>query len=103
MPRTHCPIPHKDGDIEQHVDGGLETVVRSLEPEPIIPGEDVAGDEAGEDVVRADEAYCAGYEELSRVVSQSRVVRRRGNAYRERDGEDEKGFSIHIVAFFCPV
>jgi hypothetical protein len=51
VPRADGAEPDEDGDVEQHVDGGLERVVHCFEAEPVVPGECVASDEAGEDVV----------------------------------------------------
>lgn len=49
VPGAHSTVPHEDGHVQKHIDGGLEGVVESLEAEPIIPSERVASDEAGED------------------------------------------------------
>jgi hypothetical protein len=51
VPRAHGTEPDEDGDVEQHVDGGLEGVVHRFEAEPVVPCEGVAGDEAGEYVI----------------------------------------------------
>jgi hypothetical protein len=65
MPWTDGAEPDKDCDVEEHVDCGLQRVVGSLYAEPIVPGEGVAGDEAGKNVVTADEAVAADNEELA--------------------------------------
>lgn len=51
VPGAHGAVPHEDGHVQEHVDGGLERVVEGLEAEPVVPREGVAGDEAGEDTV----------------------------------------------------
>ncbi|KAJ8105465.1 hypothetical protein OPT61_g10161 [Boeremia exigua] len=76
--------PDEYGDIEEHVDGGLERVVHGLKPEPVIPGERVAGDEAGQDVVAPDHADGANDEQS------------------KRDGEDEEALTVDVLALFGP-
>lgn len=58
MPRADGAIPHEDGYVEEHVDGGLERIVESLETEPIIPCEGVSGDEASENAWNASMSVC---------------------------------------------
>jgi hypothetical protein len=68
VPRADGAEPDKDCDVEEHVDRGLQRVVGGLYAEPVVPGEGVAGDEAGENVVAADEAVGADDEELAMSV-----------------------------------
>jgi len=49
-------VPQEDGDIEEHVDCRLQGVILGLQPEPVIPCKRVARDEAGEDIIGANEA-----------------------------------------------
>lgn len=71
VPGADGAEPDEDCDVEQHVDGGLEGVVGRLLPEPVVPGEGVAGDEAGQDVVAADHAYSSDDEELEYMLGWS--------------------------------
>ena len=84
-PGTHGAVPHEDADVEKHVDSWLERVVERLEAEPVVPGENVAGDEAREHVVAADHATGSRNEE------------------RERDGEDEEAFAVDVLVVLGPM
>lgn len=46
-PWTDGAEPDEDCDVKEHVDGRLERVVEGFLAEPVVPGEGVAGDEAG--------------------------------------------------------
>jgi len=85
VPGADGTVPGEDGHVKKHVDGGLEGVVFRLEAEPIafgwsiwlelvktvrrdlLPGEDVASDEACKDIVAAEHTECADDEELRKV------------------------------------
>lgn len=64
MPGTYCTIPHEDGDIQQHVEGWLKTVILTLAAKPVVPVEYVASNERCEYVVGANQTYGAAYEQL---------------------------------------
>lgn len=55
VPGAHGAVPHEDGHVEEHIDGGLKGIVECFEAEPVIPCESVASDEAGENTL--DVAY----------------------------------------------
>lgn len=64
MPGADGAVPHENGDVEKHVNRGLKTVIFGFQSEPVVPREDIAGDEARKNVVRAKQTDCAGNEEL---------------------------------------
>lgn len=71
VPGTNSTVPGEDGYVEGHVDGGLKGVVFCVQAEPIafgwssqlellevvqrdlLPGGDVASDEARKDIIAA--------------------------------------------------
>lgn len=85
VPRTDRSIPHEDGYVQEHIDSRLKRVVQSLETEPVIPGEDIAGDEASQNIVAAYHATGADDEQ------------------RQRDRKNEKALPIHVLVFLGPM
>lgn len=82
-PWTDGSEPDEDGDVEQHVNGGLKGVVHCFEAEPVagmvlatsnshgseklgyeLPGKDVTGDKTRQHVVTTNHAACADDEKL---------------------------------------
>lgn len=47
VPGANGAKPDEDGNVEQHIYGRLKRVVEGFLTEPVVPGEGVAGDEAG--------------------------------------------------------
>ena len=64
VPWTDSSEPHENAYIEQHVDSGLQRVILRLESEPIVPCENVPGDEARQYVVGSNHTDSADDEKL---------------------------------------
>lgn len=56
VPRDDGAVPHKDGDVQEHVNRWLEGVVFGFQAEPVVPRKSVACDEAREHVIAANHA-----------------------------------------------
>ncbi len=69
IPWTYSTEPDEDGDVKDHVDARLQGIILCLDSEPIIPSEDIAGGETGQDIVASNEAVGSDDEQLSIVSS----------------------------------
>ena len=91
VPRCDCTEPYEDRDIEQHINGRLQRVIKRLQAEPVavickfcapstgckylLPGKDIPCDKASENVIGADHTDGTNNEELLKSAVSKNVER----------------------------
>lgn len=83
-PRQVRSVPQKDGHVEKHVNRRLQRVVQRFKTEPIVPGECISSNEAGQNVVCADQPACAEHKQ------------------RQGYGRDQEALPVDIIALHGP-
>lgn len=73
-PRAHGAEPHENGQVDDHIDGRREAIRLRLRAVPVVPVEDIAGDETGQEVIGADDAARPHDEEAERDGKEGEVL-----------------------------